>query len=169
MRRLKLLGQISPSVFTTPSNYQQICLVYLLKKKVRKLTVNPTFSVNIWFNNYNCKTLLEGIGFGFIMCIYHLSFQSAECPQVHWEATGTQEIAACNIPNSSFESFLSLLENWAQKWNGHLGTFITFEQGVLALCLRERKLNDVRFSKKGSFNGKTNSTWFISQDSQGWK
>lgn len=45
------------------------------------------------------------------MCIYHLGFQSAECPQVRWEATGTQEIAACDIPNSSFGSFLSLLEN----------------------------------------------------------
>lgn len=63
------------------------------KNKLRTPSVNPTLSVNIWFSNLNCKTLLEYL-LGFIMCIYHLRFLDAECPQVYWEATGTQEIAA---------------------------------------------------------------------------
>lgn len=45
------------------------------------------------------------------MCIYYLGFLDAECPQVYWEATGTQEIAACNILNNIFKSFLSGLES----------------------------------------------------------
>lgn len=70
--------------------------------------------------------------------------------QVYWEATGTQEIAACNILNNIFESFLSHLENRAQKWNRYLETFITFEYGILALRLR-KKLNNVKIFKKGEF------------------
>lgn len=89
-------------------------LFFFKKNELRTPSVNPTLSVNIWFSNLNCKILLEYL-LGFIMCIYHLHFLDAECPQVYWEATGTQEIAAGNILNNIFWSFPSHLENWAQS------------------------------------------------------
>jgi len=110
VKRLKLPGQISPSPFATHFNYQQIGVLVMFKKKIRIPTANPTLSVNIWFN-FNCKTLLEYIRFGFILCIYYSCFLDAECLQVHWEATGTQEIAACDILNNISQSFLSHFEN----------------------------------------------------------
>lgn len=84
------------------------------------------------------------------MCIYYLDLLDAECPQVYWEATGTQEVAACDILNHVFESLLSHLENRAQKWNRYLGTFITFERGILALCLK-KNIEQFKIFKKGKF------------------
>lgn len=150
VQRLKLLGQISLSAFATRSNHQQMCLFLFpfQKNKLRTSSVNPTLSVNIWFSNLNCKTLLEYL-LGFIMCIYHLHFLDAECPQVYWGATGTREIAAGNILNNIFGSFPSHLEKLSSKVKQILRNihhFWIWDLGTLSE--EKKKLIHVRFFKK---------------------